>query len=38
MENVNRCLKGIGLGYIFRKFLWKKRKKLKNFVAFLYFP
>ena len=31
MENVNECLKDIGLGTIFRNILWKNDKAINYF-------
>ena len=33
---INVCLKGIGLDYIFKNFVWKG--KINFFYDFLYFP
>ena len=34
MKKVKRCLMGIGLGNIFRNFLWKNKKATVFFTAF----
>ena len=37
-EMLTDALKGIGLGSVFRNFLWEKKKVMDFFDNFLYFP
>ena len=37
-EMLTDALKGIGLGSVFRNFLWEKKKVTDFFDNFLYFP
>ena len=35
LEKVNRYFKGVGLGNIFKSFLWEKKRQM-NFLTFFY--
>ena len=37
MGKVNKCSKGIGLGNVFRNFLWEKKKTTYFFDSFFIF-